>query len=182
MIGRREPLSDYLTRGSAEANVTQPGAQRIASGPKRSGPGCQGAPGGECGVCRRIGRGTSFAYSSVTDAAWLRGDRVGEALVDRRIEPDGTVVIDLRGELDLAVEQALRQLMLDTVRQLRPPHLVIDMLHVSFVDSTGIGALVAGYKAAVAAGTSFRVRRLAPFVARQLKATGLHDRLTGTVT
>jgi anti-sigma B factor antagonist len=86
------------------------------------------------------------------------------------------------GELDLAVEQALRQMVLDTVRELRPPRLVIDMLHVSFVDSTGIGALVAGYKAARAAGTSFTVRRLAPFVAKQLKATGRYDRLTGATT
>jgi anti-sigma B factor antagonist len=107
---------------------------------------------------------------------------VGEALANRRVEPDGTVVIDLRGELDLTVEQALRQLLVDTVSQQHPPHIVVDMLHVSFVDSTGIAALVAGYKAAHAAGTTFTVRQLAPFVTRQLKATGLYERLTGTMS
>jgi anti-sigma B factor antagonist len=104
---------------------------------------------------------------------------VGEALVNRRVEPDGTVLIDLRGEIDLTVEQALRDLLVDTVSQLQPTRIVIDMWHVSFVDSTGIAALVAGYKAAHAAGTSFTVRRLAPFAAKQLKVTGLYDRLTG---
>jgi anti-anti-sigma factor len=107
---------------------------------------------------------------------------MGEALANCRVEADGTVVIDLRGELDLTVEQALSELLVDTVRQLHPPHLVVDMLHVSFVDSTGIGALVAGYKAAHAAGTSFTVRQLAPFVAQQLQATGLYERLTGATT
>ena len=104
---------------------------------------------------------------------------MGEALVNRRIDPDGTVMIDLRGEIDLTVEQALRDLLLDTVSQLRPPRIVIDMWHVSFVDSTGIAALVAGYKAAHAVGMPFTVRRLAPFAAKQLKVTGLYDRLTG---
>jgi anti-sigma B factor antagonist len=107
---------------------------------------------------------------------------VAKALVNRTVEPDGTVVIDLRGEIDLAVEQGLRQLLLDTVSQLHPPRLVIDMLHVSFVDSTGIGALIAGYKAATAAGTSFTIRHLAPVVAKQLQATGLYSRLTGAET
>jgi len=107
---------------------------------------------------------------------------VGDALVSRRVEPDGTVVIDLRGELDLSVEQALRELLVDTVNRLQPPRIVIDMLHVSFVDSTGISALLTGYKAAQANGTSLTVRRLAPFVAKQLQATSLYDRLTGATT
>jgi anti-sigma B factor antagonist len=107
---------------------------------------------------------------------------VAEALVNRRIEPHGTVVIDLRGELDLSVEQALRELLLDTVSQLRPARIVVDLLHVNFVDSTGIGALVAGYRAASALGISFTVRQLAPFIARQLELTGLYNRLTGAAT
>lgn len=103
---------------------------------------------------------------------------MGEALISRSVESDGTVVIDLRGELDLAVEQALRDLLLDSVRQPRPAHVVVDMRHVTFVDSTGIAALVAGYNAARAAGTSFTVRRAATFVVKQLKVTGLYERLT----
>jgi anti-sigma B factor antagonist len=105
---------------------------------------------------------------------------VGEALVNRRVDPDGTVVIDLRGELDLAVEQALRELLIDTVAELGPRQIVVDLMHVTFVDSTGIGALVAGFRAARAVGTTFTVRHAAPFVLRQLRLTGLYDLLTGS--
>lgn len=103
---------------------------------------------------------------------------MGEALINRGIDTDGTVVIDLRGELDLAVERALRDMLLHEVGK-PGARVVVDLWHVSFVDSTGIGALVAGYNAAQSAGTSFVVRRAAPFVAKQLKMTGVYDRLTG---
>jgi anti-anti-sigma regulatory factor len=45
------------------------------------------------------------------------------------------------------------------------------------VDSTGIGALAAGYTAARKAGVEFTVRHLAPFIAEQLRMTGLYDHL-----
>jgi hypothetical protein len=38
----------------------------------------------------------------------------------------------------------------------------VDMRHVTFIDSTGIGALVAGYHAARTAGVAYRVGRMAP--------------------
>src|SRR5205814_1810450 len=73
---------------------------------------------------------------------------MGDAVVNRSVEPDGTVVVELRGELDLAINEALRLLLVETAATVRPPAIVVDMLHVSFVDSTGIGALAAGYRAA----------------------------------
>jgi anti-anti-sigma factor len=101
---------------------------------------------------------------------------MGDAVVSRKELADGTVVIDLRGELDLAINDALRALLVDTAAQ-RPAGIVVDMLHVSFVDSTGIGALAAGYTAAGNAGVPFTVRHLAPFVADQLRLTGLYEHL-----
>jgi hypothetical protein len=50
------------------------------------------------------------------------------------------------------------------------------MRHVSFVDSTGMGALLAGYNAAKAAGVGYAVP-VASFVEKQLRTTGLYDRL-----
>jgi anti-anti-sigma factor len=104
---------------------------------------------------------------------------VGDAVVNRCVLDDGTVVVDLRGELDLAINDALRALLVDTAVRMKPPRIVVDMLHVSFVDSTGIGALAAGYNAAQSSGVDFSVRHLAPFVARQLRITGLYDQLVG---
>ncbi|HLL66887.1 MAG TPA: STAS domain-containing protein [Micromonosporaceae bacterium] len=105
---------------------------------------------------------------------------MGDAVVKRCTLDDGTVVVDLRGELDLAINDALRALLVDTAIRVRPPRIVVDMLHVTFVDSTGIGALAAGYNAAQSTGVSFTVRHLAPFVAKQLRITGLYDQLVGT--
>jgi len=105
---------------------------------------------------------------------------MGDAVVNRSVQPDGTVVIELRGELDLAINEALRLLLVETASTVRPPRIEVDMRHVSFVDSTGIGALAAGYTAARAAGVEFTVRDLAPFIAEQLRLTGLYDRLVRT--
>jgi anti-anti-sigma factor len=102
---------------------------------------------------------------------------VGDAVVNRSVLSDGTVVVELRGELDLAINEALRLLLVETATTVRPPRIVVDMLHVSFVDSTGIGALAAGYTAARANAVEFTVRHLAPFIAEQLRMTGLYDHL-----
>jgi anti-anti-sigma regulatory factor len=49
------------------------------------------------------------------------------------------------------------------------------MMHVTFVDSTGIGALAAGQNAARSTGATFEVRNPAPFVRQQLRMMGLTD-------
>lgn len=103
---------------------------------------------------------------------------MASAVVDHHPCEDGGVVVEVRGELALETERALRLYLEDLVSQTRPPRIVVDMLHVRFIDSTGIGALVAGYKAATSAGIGFQVRRVAPLVERQLKLTGLYELLT----
>ena len=102
---------------------------------------------------------------------------MADAVVSRRILEDDSVVIDLRGELDIAVNDALRDVLVDTITTRRPPCVVVNMRHVVFVDSTGMGALVAGYNAAKDAGVRFDVREIAPFVEKQLRATGLYELL-----
>lgn len=102
---------------------------------------------------------------------------MADAVVSQRILEDGSVVIDLRGELDIAVNDALRDVLVDTITTRRPPCVVVNMRHVHFVDSTGMGALVAGYNAAKDAGVRFDVREIAPFVEEQLRATGLYELL-----
>jgi anti-anti-sigma factor len=102
---------------------------------------------------------------------------VGDAVVRQQLLDDGTAVIELRGELDMAINDALRVLLVETVTKATPTRIVIDMLHVSFVDSTGIGALVAGFNAANEAGVEYTVRSMAPFVERQLRVAGLYDQL-----
>jgi anti-anti-sigma factor len=103
---------------------------------------------------------------------------MASAVVQRHTRKDGCAVVELRGELDLASEVALRHLLLDLVRE-APPGILVNLRHVSFIDSTGLGALVAGYKAARAAGIPYRVGQVAPFVERQIRLTGLDELLLG---
>jgi anti-anti-sigma factor len=103
---------------------------------------------------------------------------MADAVVGRRVLDNGTVVIDLRGELDVAVNDALRDVLVDTIVTRRPPLLVVNMQHVVFIDSTGMSALIAGYQAAKNAGVRYEVQRTAPFIEKQLRATGLYELLT----
>ncbi|MEV0714056.1 STAS domain-containing protein [Asanoa sp. NPDC050611] len=98
---------------------------------------------------------------------------MARAVAKRTVLDDGSVVLDLHGELDIAVDDALRDILIHTITIQRPPRIIINMRRVAFVDSTGIGALVAGYNAAKEAGVKYEVRDLAPFIKEQLQATGV---------
>ncbi len=90
---------------------------------------------------------------------------------------DGQVVVEIRGEVDVAHAERLRQVLLQASAE-RPTVLVVDLLYVTFIDSTGIGALAAGYNDARHLGVRFVVSRPSPFIETQLRQTGLHDLLT----
>jgi anti-sigma B factor antagonist len=100
---------------------------------------------------------------------------MGDALVTSQRLSDGAAIIDVRGELDVTTVAAFRALLVDTIARQQPVRVVVDMLHVTFMDSTGVGALVVGYNAAREIGADFVVRHPSPFVHRQLHITGLTD-------
>src|SRR5262249_9694372 len=88
---------------------------------------------------------------------------------------DGAAVIDVRGELDVTTVSAFRTLLVGTITRERPPRVMVNMRRVTFMDSTGIGALVVGYNAAHEGGADFVVVNPSPFVLRQLRIPGLTD-------
>ena len=90
---------------------------------------------------------------------------------------DGGVVVEVRGEIDVGCADRLNRVLVDTVTQLRPARLIVDLLHVTFIDSTGVGALVGGRNAAQALGIPFTVRQPSSFVVNQLRQTGLYEAL-----
>ncbi len=79
-----------------------------------------------------------------------------DVTVDGR--PDGTAVVRLGGRLDLLsaaeVKQQLTQAVAGGHRRL-----VVDLGEVDFVDSSGLGTLVGGLKAARIAGGDLRIAR-----------------------
>ena len=101
--------------------------------------------------------------------------RVGEAVMTTRRQADGAIVVDVRGTLDAATVDALREALLATLHAERPTTMIVDLTFVTFMDSMGIGALVTGYNAARETGTRFVLRNPSEFVHRQLRVTGLTE-------
>ena len=68
---------------------------------------------------------------------------MGSSLLDVRTDPDGSVVIRPHGVIgpDHAVE--LRQILVHTVRRLRPLRMVLDLADVSDLDPINVGTLSA---------------------------------------
>ncbi|MER7281857.1 STAS domain-containing protein [Dactylosporangium sp. NPDC000244] len=89
--------------------------------------------------------------------------------------PGGTVVVEVLGPLEAATVGALRSVVLDAVAAYRPRLLAIDLRRVPFMDSIGIGALVAANNKVREVGGSIEVRSPSPFVHRLLQITGLTE-------
>ena len=100
---------------------------------------------------------------------------MGEAVMTTRRQADGAIVVDVRGTLDAATVDALREALLSTLHAERPVTMIVDLTFVTFMDSMGIGALVTGYNAARETGTRFVLRNPSEFVHRQLRVTGLAE-------
>jgi anti-anti-sigma factor len=67
----------------------------------------------------------------------------------------------------------LRERLLRVLRDQRPDLLDVDLAGVTFLDCTGLGALVAVRNAAIRAGGQMRVSHPQPIVRRILEVTGL---------
>ena len=100
---------------------------------------------------------------------------MGEAVMTTRRQADGAIVIDVRGSLDAATVDALRETLLGTLQKERPLTLIVDLTYVTFMDSQGIGTLVTGSNEARETGTRFILRNPSEFVHSQLRVTGLTE-------
>lgn len=107
---------------------------------------------------------------------------MGEAVITARRQADGAMVMEIRGSLDSATVESLRDALLETLQRDRPTAMIVDLTYVTFMDSVGIGALVAGQRAAREIGTRFQLRNPSEFVHRQLRVTGLTELLGLTAT
>jgi anti-sigma B factor antagonist len=104
--------------------------------------------------------------------------RMGDAMVRTHRSgdvPGGTIVVEVLGPLEAATVGALRSVVLDTVDTYRPSRLTMDLRRVPFMDSIGIGTLVAVNNKAREVGGTMEVRNPSPFVHRLLQITGLTE-------
>ena len=72
--------------------------------------------------------------------------------------PSGAAVVTLSGRLDLLSAGEVKQQLTKAVADGRKK-LVVDLSGVTFVDSSGLGALISGLKAARLAGGDLRIAR-----------------------
>ncbi|GAA4261441.1 STAS domain-containing protein [Dactylosporangium darangshiense] len=96
-------------------------------------------------------------------------------------QPDDQIVIVLRGELQQATVAQFRQAVTEVLAA-RPAQLVIDLSLITFMDSSGLSALVGARHACDKTGCRVAVSGLSPAVRRALHATGLTDYLNANET
>ncbi len=90
-----------------------------------------------------------------------------------------TCRVALSGELDMSGFDDLVHLLVGAAEGAETTAVQVDLAGVSFVDSSGLEALIAGYNAAQAAGCRFTVVRLQPHVRRVLEISGLLPMFSG---
>lgn len=84
----------------------------------------------------------------------------------------GAAVLHVHGRLDLAAASEVKNAILRAVEDDRP-HVVVDLEDVPFVDSSGLGALIGGLRAARSAGGDLRIANPGPQARMILELTTL---------
>jgi anti-sigma B factor antagonist len=86
---------------------------------------------------------------------------------------DGCAIVRADGEIDAHTAHAFHETVAEAGAL--ASHVIIDLSHVTFVDSTGLGALIAARTSARQRGGSLALVSPPPMVRRLLGATRLHD-------
>ncbi|MGK5681273.1 STAS domain-containing protein [Actinoplanes sp. URMC 104] len=100
--------------------------------------------------------------------------------LEYRIERDGdTITVAPEGDISLETVDALRDVLRGVVDGTDIAHIEVDMRAVTFLDSSGIGVLVAARKAAVARGATLVLREPTAMVRMVLEIAHLDGILMG---
>jgi len=94
--------------------------------------------------------------------------------IEYKKETDKDVLI-LNGEVDAFTAANLKKEILNLTDYEKTNQLVLEMSQVSYMDSTGIGVIIAGYKSAKKNGGSLIVQGLSSRVKRLFDITGLSE-------
>ncbi|GAA0903374.1 STAS domain-containing protein [Virgisporangium aurantiacum] len=86
---------------------------------------------------------------------------------------DGTMTVMLRGEVDFTNAAPLVDAVRGAVAERCPTAVLVDIVEVTFLDSSGMSMLVHAMRAAREVGAEFRVERPSDRVFDQLRLAGL---------
>jgi anti-sigma B factor antagonist len=89
-------------------------------------------------------------------------------------ELPGVPVLDVGGEIDVATSPRLHELLTGLIEG-GAPLVIVNMTDVSFIDSTGLGALAGAARDARAAGGDIRLVVTSPQIIKLLELTGLDE-------
>jgi anti-sigma B factor antagonist len=94
--------------------------------------------------------------------------------IEYKKEDDKDILI-LNGEVDAFTASNLKKEILELTESAETNLLVLEMSRVSYMDSTGIGVIIAGYKSVKKNGGSLVVQGLTSRVKRLFDITGLSE-------
>jgi anti-sigma B factor antagonist len=101
-----------------------------------------------------------------------------DAAIELRVsDPGGIPVLSVKGEIDVASSPRFSASLWDLLGA-ESDTLIVDLSEVSFIDSTGLGALIEAEKHSGAAGKNLRLVVTAPHIRRLLELTGLDEILS----
>lgn len=92
--------------------------------------------------------------------------------IDVSCPDQDTAVVTPAGEADIFATAGLRRALCDAIRT-DCPHVIVDLDHLTFMDASTLGVLVAARLRTAAAGNSLRVRCHSRRHRRLLRMTGL---------
>jgi anti-sigma B factor antagonist len=92
--------------------------------------------------------------------------------IDRQDAAEGVAVLKLDGRLNMVAAPRLKEAV-DQVVEGGRSHVVVDMADVTFMDSSGLGALIAGLKKARQGNGDLRISGINDQVATVLRLTNL---------
>ena len=85
---------------------------------------------------------------------------------------ESTVTVALRGEVDVLTVDQVRVALTEALAA-RPRDIVVDLAELTFIDSTGLGALIFGFQRARDAGVRYRLAHPSRTVRQILVLSGL---------
>ena len=86
---------------------------------------------------------------------------------------DGSMSVTGHGEIDMATVDTLSDTLATVLRQERPAHIDVNLAEVTFMDSSGVNALMACRADAAPTGCSITISNPRPTVHRVLTVTGV---------
>lgn len=99
-----------------------------------------------------------------------------DTLAIKTTNESGRTVVSVGGEVDAASADVLRAAIFDAIESHSGGAVAIDMAEVTFIDSSGLRVLIAGFKACESGGSSLVVVSPSDPVTRLLEITGQLDR------